>query len=243
MSAIVFASSTILFSFSALFATSSNPRSTSRLLNAALPECFPSTILALGSPSIPTLSGVMISYVSACLSTPCWWIPTLVGEGVGADDRLVRLHGDPRVRRDLRSARGTGGDEAGRRRIAPGRRIMRANCAANCANNCAPARRLHDHLGVDAAVDGEVLLPRAQRHHALLERRVPRALADAVERHLDLPRALLHRGERVGGGEAEVVVAVRRPHDLLAARLGVRDQVPARRVAGGSSRKIARRSR
>ena len=50
--------------------------------------------------------------------------------------------------------------------------------------------------------------PRPQRHHDLLERRVAGALAEAVDRHLDLAGAGLDRGERVGRREPEVVVAV-----------------------------------
>ena len=50
---------------------------------------------------------------------------------------------------------------------------------------------------------------RVQQHDELLERRVARALADAVDRALDLPRARLRApAKRVGDGEAEVVVAV-----------------------------------
>ena len=50
---------------------------------------------------------------------------------------------------------------------------------------------------------------RVKRHHDLLERRVPRSLADAVDRALHLSRARAHAGERVGDSETEVVVAVR----------------------------------
>ena len=46
-------------------------------------------------------------------------------------------------------------------------------------------------------------------HDDLFERRVARALADAVDRALDLPHAGADRGQRVGDGEAEIVVAVR----------------------------------
>ena len=67
---------------------------------------------------------------------------------------------------------------------------------------------------VDARVRaGEQLGARVQRHHDLLERRVARALADAVHRHLDLPRAGADAGQRVRDREAEVVVAVRRDDD------------------------------
>ena len=61
-------------------------------------------------------------------------------------------------------------------------------------------------------------LARAQQHHDLFERRVARALADAVDRALDLARAGLQPGERVRDGQAEVVVAVDGEHDVAQAR-------------------------
>ena len=59
---------------------------------------------------------------------------------------------------------------------------------------------------------------RVQQHHDLLERGVARALADAVDRALDLAGARLQAGEGVGDGEAEVVVAVDGQHDVAQAR-------------------------
>ena len=47
-----------------------------------------------------------------------------------------------------------------------------------------------------------------QQHHDLLERRVTGALADPVDRALDLPRAGEQAGERVGDGQSQVVVTV-----------------------------------
>ena len=62
----------------------------------------------------------------------------------------------------------------------------------------------------------EEVAARAHRHDDLLERGVAGALAEAVDRALDLARAAdLHRGERVGHRHAEVVVAVHRPHRLV----------------------------
>ena len=55
-----------------------------------------------------------------------------------------------------------------------------------------------------------------ERHHDLFERRVAGALADAVDRALDLPRAGLHGGQRVRDGQAEIVVAVRRQDRAVA---------------------------
>ena len=63
-------------------------------------------------------------------------------------------------------------------------------------------------LGSDAGRHAERLATHAQRHHELLERGVARALADAVDGDLDLARARLDRGQGVGDGQPEVVVAV-----------------------------------
>ena len=54
-----------------------------------------------------------------------------------------------------------------------------------------------------------------RRHDDFLERRVAGALADAVDRALDLPRAAGERGQRVGDREAEIVVAVRAQRHLV----------------------------
>ena len=54
-----------------------------------------------------------------------------------------------------------------------------------------PARRV-EPLGLDAGARPEDVLARPERHHDLLERGVAGALADAVDRALDLPRALHH---------------------------------------------------
>ena len=71
-----------------------------------------------------------------------------------------------------------------------------------------------DLARVDAGREADVGLARAQQHHDLLERRVARALAEAVDRALDLARAGLQAGEGVGDGQPEVVVAVDGEHDV-----------------------------
>ena len=57
-----------------------------------------------------------------------------------------------------------------------------------------------------------------QQHHDLLERRVARALAEAVDGALDLARAGAHPRKRVGDGQAEVVVAVHAQDDAAQVR-------------------------
>ena len=57
-------------------------------------------------------------------------------------------------------------------------------------------------------VQADVGRPRVQQHHDLLERGVARALAEAVDRDLDLARAGLQARERVRDRETEVVVAM-----------------------------------
>ena len=75
-----------------------------------------------------------------------------------------------------------------------------------------------DLARVDAGREADVGLARAQEHHDLLERRVAGALADAVDRALDLARARLQAGEGVRDGQAQVVVAVHGEHDVAQAR-------------------------
>ena len=57
-------------------------------------------------------------------------------------------------------------------------------------------------------LDRQPIGPHAGRHDDLFERGVAGALADAVDRALDLPGAGADGRERVGDGEAEVVVAM-----------------------------------
>ena len=103
--------------------------------------------------------------------------PGLVGEGVAAHDRLVRLNRIPREPRDE------------------------------------PARA-GNLLRVEGRVEADARAARPQQHHDLLERRVARALADPVDRALDLTGARGQPGERVRDREPEVVVAVDGDHDL-----------------------------
>ena len=70
--------------------------------------------------------------------------------------------------------------------------------------------------GADAGGVRQPIAPHVQRHHDLFERRVAGTLADAVDRALDLARAGLDRGQRVGDRQPEIVVAVRRQDDAVA---------------------------
>ena len=91
-----------------------------------------------------------------------------------------------------------------------------------------------DPLGADAGLVARVVVaPRAEGHHDLFERGVARALADAVDRDLDLPHARLDRGDRVGGRHAEVVVVVGAVDDLV----GVRQALPDVLAHGGEHRR------
>ena len=62
----------------------------------------------------------------------------------------------------------------------------------------------------DAGAMGQRVGAHFQRHHDLFERRVAGALADAVDGALDLARARLHRGQRIGDRQPEIVMAMRR---------------------------------
>jgi hypothetical protein len=86
-------------------------------------------------------------------------------------------------------------------------------------------RRAHDLPRVDVAVHREVLRARPEGHDHLLERRVACALAEGIERDLNLPRTALHRRQRVGRREPQVVVTMRRPDDVPASCGGLLDQI------------------
>ena len=70
-------------------------------------------------------------------------------------------------------------------------------------------------LGLDAGGQAEVVVAGLERHDDLFERGVAGALADAVDRALDLPGAGLDAGQAVGDGQAQVVVAVRADDRLV----------------------------
>jgi hypothetical protein len=186
--------------------------------------------------SAPTDSGVMISYVAACLSMPCWWMPRPVRTAMRHDfswpTRARRARGCPtRVQtRSLRRwpcwpARGGGEQQQGVREVrlsppAPARcRPAEGRCWLAGLHGDAGVRRnhlgrAHDLLRLDVAVDREEVRPRAQRHDNLLEGCVARALAQRVEGHLDLPRACSHRS-----GEERRRAPLGRAAPLLVRRL------------------------
>ena len=76
------------------------------------------------------------------------------------------------------------------------------------------ARSTRELASLNPRGKAEVLGPGVERHHDLLERRVPGSLADPVDRAFPLSRARAHARERVGYREAEIVVTVRRQHDI-----------------------------
>ncbi len=75
-----------------------------------------------------------------------------------------------------------------------------------------------DLLGDDVAIDLVHLMAGVEGHGDLFQAGVAGPLADAVDRHLDLARAVLDAGQRVGRGQTQVVVAVARDDHVLAAR-------------------------
>ena len=84
-------------------------------------------------------------------------------------------------------------------------------------------------------VSAVVVVPRPQRHHDLFQRAVAGPLADAVDRALDLPGAVLDGGQAVGDGQAQVVVAVDaddRLVDVRHALVEVRDDAGVLRGRG-----------
>ena len=80
-----------------------------------------------------------------------------------------------------------------------------------------PARRIQ-LVCIDAGRRAEVFSARMQRHDDFFQRAVAGAFADAVDGALDLPGAGRDRGQAVGDGHAQVVVAVHAQHGLADAR-------------------------
>ena len=103
-----------------------------------------------------------------------------------------------------------------RERVAPDDRLVRLHRVAGQARH--EPRGPGDLPRHGAGVQADVGLARVQQHHDLLERGVAGALADAVDRALDLARAGQQPGERVGHRQAQVVVAVDRQHDVAQVR-------------------------
>ena len=124
-----------------------------------------------------------------------------------------------------------------RERVATDDRLVRLHRVAGQARDqAARARQLRR---VDARVQADVGAARAQQHHDLLQRRVAGALADPVDRALDLARARQHARERVRDRQAQIVVAVHRQrhvaqlrHQLVQPRQ-VRLELVRHRVADG----------
>ncbi len=66
-------------------------------------------------------------------------------------------------------------------------------------------------------VDLVIIVARAQGHDDFLQRRVAGALADAVDGAFDLPRAVFDGRQRIGDGQAQIVMAMGRQNDVLLA--------------------------
>ena len=96
--------------------------------------------------------------------------------------------------------------------------------------------RAHDLAHVELVRHAERLAAGAHDHRDLLERAVPRALADPVHRRLDLPGAVRDPGERVRHGQPQVVVAVRRDRDVVGNGLAHDPHELAELVAASRSR-------
>jgi hypothetical protein len=64
------------------------------------------------------------------------------------------------------------------------------------------------HRRLDAGLEREGIAARFQRHHDFFQRRIARALANAVDGALDLPRTAHHAGDGICHRHAEIVVAM-----------------------------------
>jgi hypothetical protein len=81
--------------------------------------------------------------------------------------------------------------------------------------------RLADKCGgVDAGARSCNGRARAQGHDDFFQGGVAGAFADAVDGAFDLAGAVLDRGQRIGHGQAQVVVAMRGQNDVLLRRIG-----------------------
>src|SRR5207302_899192 len=70
-------------------------------------------------------------------------------------------------------------------------------------------------LGVDAEFQAVVVVARPHRHDDFFEGAVAGPFTNAVDGALDLPGAFLDRGQTVGDGETEIVVAMNAQYDLV----------------------------
>src|SRR5262249_9803375 len=68
---------------------------------------------------------------------------------------------------------------------------------------------------VDPGMKGELGLANAQRHDNFFKRSIAGAFSNAIDGAFYLPRASLHRGQRVGARQSQVVMAVRRDSYFL----------------------------
>src|ERR1043165_8436888 len=91
-------------------------------------------------------------------------------------------------------------------RIAADDRLVRLHVKADDARKHL-TRRIELSC-VDARLKWQTICSHTQRHHDLFERRVACALADAVDRTLNLSCAGFDRGETVCNRQTEIVVTV-----------------------------------
>ena len=73
-------------------------------------------------------------------------------------------------------------------------------------------------LRVDAGLKRHRVAAHFERHDDLFQRRIAGPFADAVDGAFDLACAAQNAGQRIGDGQAQIVVAVGREDDFLAAR-------------------------
>ena len=77
-------------------------------------------------------------------------------------------------------------------------------------------RAVHDPGGVEVIHGaGKNVAPGFHRHHHFLQRGIAGPLAQTIDGAFHLARAIHHRGQRVGRGQAEIVVAMHREHGLV----------------------------
>ena len=76
----------------------------------------------------------------------------------------------------------------------------------------------HNLGGVHAGFEAEHIVAGFKRHHDFFQAGIARALAQTVNGAFHLARAAEHGSQRVAHGQAQIIVAMRRPHHFVAAR-------------------------
>ena len=76
----------------------------------------------------------------------------------------------------------------------------------------------HDLGGINPGLVRHDIIAHFQRHHHFFQRSIACTFPQAIDRAFNLPRACLHRCQRIGGRHAKVVVAMGGKDDAIGTR-------------------------